>query len=123
VAGLLIVAGEPEGAFFPLAERPLVGGRDPAAEIQLLDPKVSRRHFRVRAKDGGHWLLELRATNRVYLNGARLAGETRLADGDEIRVGSTLLAYTASDLPEALDALRRRRRLEPKWTVAPTERE
>jgi hypothetical protein len=54
--------------------RPLAGGRDPAQEIQLVDPEVSRRHFLIRMEGDDHVITELKAANGVYVNGAKGQG-------------------------------------------------
>jgi pSer/pThr/pTyr-binding forkhead associated (FHA) protein len=82
----------------------LTGGRDPARDIQILDPKVSRRHFQVRKEDDGYLILELKSRNGVYVNGTKVA-EKRLKDGDTIQVGDTQLAYFDDDMPDRTDAL------------------
>ena len=46
------------GKHFRLANRTVAAGRDPAREIQILDAKVSRKHFLVRS-DGERRLLIL----------------------------------------------------------------
>lgn len=97
------------GKHFKLTRRPLAGGRDPAREIQIVDPGVSRRHFLVRYEDGGHVIVETRAKNGVYVNGTKVS-EHRLADGDRIQVGGTVLTYYLDDHDERTDAVSRPRR-------------
>ena len=44
MASLIITTGENAGDTFKLDRHPLVGGRETNRDIQILDPKVSRRH-------------------------------------------------------------------------------
>ncbi len=77
-------------------ERPLVLGRDAAADVRYDDHRVSRRHAVIRF-DGEHWRVEdLGSSNGTYLDGARIsthvvAGPARLrlgspTDGPELEV-------------------------------------
>jgi hypothetical protein len=63
-----------------------VDGPDANRDIQLLDPKVSRRQFAVQPRKGaegdGHEVVEQTAKNGVYLNGRRIAGKATLGGGD-----------------------------------------
>src|SRR5215208_4807703 len=100
---LIITTGRNTGVSFKLDRHPLVGGREANRDIQLMDPKVSRRHFIVRpAADGGvsgaggvggYVVVEQAATNGVYVNGKRIAGQAALVDGDRILVGETQLVF------------------------------
>jgi ABC-type multidrug transport system ATPase subunit len=68
-------------------ERPLVLGRDPAADVRYDDHRVSRRHAVVRF-DGERWRVEdLGSSNGTYLNGARVAVHVVLGPA-ELRLGS-----------------------------------
>jgi pSer/pThr/pTyr-binding forkhead associated (FHA) protein/S1-C subfamily serine protease len=66
-------------------------GRDPAATIGF-GPEakvVSGRHAELRHADDGWHIRDLQSRNGVFVNGRRVAGEARLAVGDEIRLGET----------------------------------
>jgi transposase len=60
-----------------------------------LIPSVSRRHARITAQDGAHWIEDLSSTNGTYRNGFQLApGErARLKAGDRILLGRCRLVY------------------------------
>ena len=88
----------------------LTFGRDPACEVVLDNPAVSRRHLRVRPAAAGEgespgggagWVAEdLGSRNRTTVNGADLAGPTRLADGDRVEFcDATLLFLTGPPAP------------------------
>jgi pSer/pThr/pTyr-binding forkhead associated (FHA) protein len=111
MACLIVEQGEQQGRYYGLSGRPLVGGRAPAAEIQVVDPKVSRRHFLVGPKEKAFTIRELRSTNGVWVNDERIAGDRVLEDGDRIRVGDTVLVFRAQDDPEQSDAVREFRRV------------
>ena len=102
MACLLIITGPQAGTYFQLAGRTLSVGRDPARDIQLRDPKVSRRHFLVR-KDGEQYVLsECRSKNGVHVNGERVSERT-LQNGDRITIGDTVLVFHMADEPDRGD--------------------
>ena len=71
-------------------EEDLLLGRHLSCDIVLGDLSVSRRHARLRFRDG-HWVLQdLESTNGTSVNGARV-GRCQLHPGDELRVGTVRL--------------------------------
>jgi pSer/pThr/pTyr-binding forkhead associated (FHA) protein len=79
-------------------EPPLVHvGRGPACEIALpWDTEVSRVHA-ILERAGGHWTLvdDGLSRNGSFVNGQRVRGRRRLADGDELAVGRTRLLFSS----------------------------
>ncbi|MFQ5411729.1 MAG: FHA domain-containing protein [Phycisphaerae bacterium] len=107
MASLKITSGEKAGSHYPLAKRPLTGGRDPARDIQILDPKVGRRHFQIRMRDADYVVVDFQSRNGVYVNGEKINVEQTLRDGDEILIGDTRLVFSISDDPDRTDALQK----------------
>jgi pSer/pThr/pTyr-binding forkhead associated (FHA) protein len=71
-------------------------GRGQACEIQLeWDGEVSRVHA-VLERAGDEWTLsdEGLSRNGSFVNGRRVRGRRRLSDGDEIKIGRTLLVFS-----------------------------
>jgi len=86
---LLLVVGEAHVGTHPFPDgATLVLGRDPACEISLVHPKISRRHV---AFHGGPSVEveDLGSTNGVFLGGRRLAAAERapLPAGEALQVG------------------------------------
>ena len=103
----MVLQGPDKGQRFRMAEdKPVLMGRASKA-VPLTDYTVSRRHAELRYA-GQDWVLEdLKSANGTYLNGKRLERPTRLKDGDQIRMGGTLLVWdatkgTASEMVDAL---------------------
>jgi EmrB/QacA subfamily drug resistance transporter len=89
-AAALVVADGPEaGTRFPVAGE-LSLGRD-EADITLDDPRVSRRHALVRPLDGALEVRDAGSANGTYVNGDLIREPRRLANGDLIRLGDTIL--------------------------------
>jgi DNA-binding NtrC family response regulator/pSer/pThr/pTyr-binding forkhead associated (FHA) protein len=86
---LLALFGPKQGLRIPLAGS-LTMGRGPAAELQLVDGKVSREHCRIEAGGARPMIVDLGSQNGTFVNGERIDRPTPLAEGDEIAVGDTL---------------------------------
>lgn len=80
---------------YPLAEGDNLLGRGEDALVPLPSGKVSRRHARIRVTPGEAVLEDLGSKNGTYIGDRRVEGPTTLADGDEIRLGSVVLAFRA----------------------------
>lgn len=65
----------------------LMVGRDPACDIVLDDPSVSRRHARVFLAEGGVYLEDLGSQNGTMVNGAAIHMPCQLRSGDELAAG------------------------------------
>jgi Nif-specific regulatory protein len=94
-ARLEAVAGPLEGRTFPLAENELSIGRDPSNQISLLDSLVSRRHCLVRKDAEGFLIEDLDSRNSTFVNNVPVK-QRRLANGDQIRVGKSVLVFQGS---------------------------
>jgi DNA-binding NtrC family response regulator len=84
-----------------LRERPLVLGRDSAADVVIRHPSLSRQHARLELRDGEVWITDLGSTNGSFVNDQRV-DEIVVHPGDQIRLGSlnaTLHALGASQGP------------------------
>jgi len=103
VAFLLYRDGEARQRIVELAAelRSLCIGRGPACEIALSwDAEVSRVHAMLE-RTGDHWTVadDGLSRNGSFVNGRRLRGRQRLADGDTIGVGRTLLVFAGGPEP------------------------
>jgi len=80
---------------------PLVGLRVPVAgdlvlgrgmvDVRIDDPQVSWRHASVTPLDGGLVITDLQSLGGTSVNGQRIDGPIRLANGDEIQLGETTM--------------------------------
>jgi hypothetical protein len=76
----------------------LVVGRDPACELVLLDPRVSRRHLAIEANDVAVRFRDLDSSNGTYVNERRL-GDGALRCGDVVVLGDSELVVEADEEP------------------------
>ncbi len=98
---LEIVEGFGAGTQAPV-DAVLEVGRDPNAGMALLDPQVSRKHFRLTAREGGAVLEDLGSTNGTFVNDRRVTATRALVTGDTVRVGTTVMALRS---PQELAAV------------------
>ena len=91
-ARLEALAGPLEGKTFSLTEDELSVGREPSNQIFLLDTLVSRRHCVVRRNGQGFLIKDLDSRNSTFVNNVPVK-ERLLADGDQIRIGKSILVF------------------------------
>jgi pSer/pThr/pTyr-binding forkhead associated (FHA) protein len=72
---------------------PVVLGRSKDADVQIVDPNVSRRHAEVRQEGSDYWLVDLDSTNGVEVRGKRVK-RLKLEDGTRFTLGSTEIAFS-----------------------------
>jgi hypothetical protein len=85
----------PDGRRVPLGERTVVLGRMADCDVVIADPRGSRRHAEIRPAGNGFVVADLNSMNGTLVNGTAIR-EHPLADGDEIRLGNTVLRFEAS---------------------------
>ena len=78
----------------------VVVGADPAADVPLSDPAVSRRHCTIVPTEAGFEVADLGSKNGTFLDGIRLTAAT-VPVGAILRVGTTLLQLMPDEV--ALD--------------------
>lgn len=96
MATLFVLQGRDKGRRYDLRAASLTLGRDSNNPIQVSDSEISRRHAEIRKDDEGYLLVDLASSNGTFVN-AQQVTEQRLANGDRIQVGRTLLLFTDAD--------------------------
>ena len=89
-----VINGPNKGASFRADEASFIIGRGRTNRIILFDNKVSARHAQLDCRGQKYVLRDLNSTNGTFLNG-RVVNEAFLKEGDEIRLGQTILRVTA----------------------------
>jgi phosphoserine phosphatase RsbU/P len=85
MATIHLLQGPSDNQFYELApQREVVLGRDPTCDVVFPDRRISRRHARIFAQDGGFWIEDLRSVNGVEVNGRKIATRVRLHHEDQV---------------------------------------
>lgn len=94
-AALEIMKGPESGRMLPLAAGNTTLGRVTGNSHVVVDATVSRQHAKVFLRDGRHWIADLNSSHGTFVNGAKVTLQT-LTNGDEVRLGTTVLRYHAA---------------------------
>jgi len=91
-AYLVVIYGEDLGRRIALGETAIEAGRSTACGIPVDQESVSRHHARIWWTGSGYKVKDLGSTNGTYVNDA-LITEKDLNDGDQIKIGRTILKF------------------------------
>ncbi len=102
---LTINSGPEAGKTVPLSGDRFVMGRDDHCDLVLNDAKASRNHAFLEVQPTGQVLLhDMGSTNGTFVNERRVDGPIALRGGEQIRIGDTVLGFTAADQQAATRA-------------------
>lgn len=107
MASIVVTSGKQEGEFLPLGRRISVIGRAENLPFQILDDMVSRKHLRIRFREGEdrYYAEDMDSRHGVYINERKITSETALVEGDQIMIGKTVLLFTDKDFNNRESAL------------------
>jgi predicted Zn finger-like uncharacterized protein len=98
---LAVIAGSQAGSVFPITKPRVYLGRGSAADVQIKDSEVSRRHAMLEVRGGGDVVLvDLGATNGTWVKGER-ADEAEIPNQGEFTLGSTTMMLIVTGGPPA----------------------
>ncbi len=86
------VSGAMQGKSAILQQGDTLVGRSTVCDVQIFDPKVSRKHFRIRYGNGAFYLQDQQSSRGTTINGQRVMAQ-KLNDGDRIVIGDTTLLF------------------------------
>jgi signal transduction histidine kinase len=95
VPRLIVIKGADEGKQFDLTAPVLGVGRDSTNPVRLHDTEISRRHAEFRQVEGGYQVVDVGSANGTYVNNQPVKA-AQLQSGDHVRIGQTVLVYSAS---------------------------
>lgn len=93
-----------DGAFIGVRDG-LVLGRVSACDVVVNDTKASRRHARLIIEAGVVEIEDMNSSNGTLLNG-KPVDRRLIRDGDEVRIGKTVIIYREGTLPGAKSTTR-----------------
>lgn len=107
MASIIVTSGEQKGEYLPLGRRINVIGRAEALPMQILDDMVSRKHLRIWYDENTkeHSAEDMNSKHGVIINNKKISEITTLREGDQIRIGQTILLYTEKDFDDRESAL------------------
>jgi putative ABC transport system ATP-binding protein len=100
MVSLLIRQNQQETRHIRLYKTETTIGRTSECDIQLPDPKISRKHARITLNDGTYYLEDLKSSNGVFLSGAKVH-RTQLRSGDKFTILDYQLEFIVDDKPDA----------------------
>src|SRR5262245_8209490 len=100
---LVAITGPLKGMTIPLAKPETIIGREPANEVAVNDPLVSRRHCAIRNRGDEVHVADLESLNGTFVNGVPTRQKV-LEHGDRIRVGASQFLFLAheDDSPQSM---------------------
>lgn len=91
---IIISQGERSGYFLEIGQKPISIGRSPTCDIFLEDLTVSHLHASIyRDEKGNCWLRDEQSRNGTCINNQQIS-KSILIEGDEMKVGQTILIFT-----------------------------
>ncbi len=87
------------GRRYELGKEEVSIGRADDCTICVNADQVSRRHALIQAVLGRYYIIDNRSTNGTFVNEQKVE-RAKLLDGDQIRVGKTVLKYTESPVEQ-----------------------
>ena len=96
---LVIISGDDMGRRFELGHTEVSIGRADNCTICVTTDQVSRKHAMVQGILGKYYIVDNRSTNGTFVNEQKVE-RAKLLDGDQIRVGKTVLKYTESHVEQ-----------------------
>jgi diguanylate cyclase (GGDEF)-like protein len=94
-ACLIIIRGSPQGHRFFITQESMTLGRDPSADISIIDQGISRKHARIYKEAGKVMLEDLGSQNGTLINNKKVekGAPVALAKEDMIKIGSSILKF------------------------------
>lgn len=95
-ACIIVIYGPELGKRLQLGTAPFEIGRSAKNDLFIDQESVSRHHARIVFDGRAYWLQDQKSTNGTFLNDASI-GEKELRDGDQVRVGRSILKFMTGE--------------------------
>jgi diguanylate cyclase (GGDEF)-like protein len=95
-AFVIVIYGPELGRRVQLGTAPFQIGRSARNDLALDQESISRHHARITFDGTEYWVQDLGSTNGTYVNDEPVR-EQRLADGDQIRIGRSILKFMTGE--------------------------
>ena len=95
-ACIVVIYGPELGRRVRLGAAPFEIGRSSTTDLFIDQESISRHHARISFDGSAYWVKDLESTNGTYVNDD-LIREHRLGDGDQVRVGRSILKFMTGE--------------------------
>ena len=99
-ACLVVIYGPELGKRAPLSQATFEIGRSSRSDLPIDQESISRHHARITFDAGRHMIEDLGSTNGTFVNDVNVK-RTPLKDGDQVKLGRSILKYMSGDNIEA----------------------
>ena len=95
---MVVIYGPELGRRIQLGTAPFQIGRSATNDLALDQESVSRHHAKITFDGSDYWVKDLKSTNGTFVNlSDEPITEARLSDGDQIRVGRSILKFMTGE--------------------------
>ena len=95
-ACIVVIYGPELGKRIQIGIAPFEVGRSSKNDLFLDEESISRHHARITFDGTQHWVADLDSTNGTFVNDVAIR-EQRLSDGDQVRVGRSILKFMTGE--------------------------
>jgi diguanylate cyclase (GGDEF)-like protein len=95
-ACIVVIYGTELGRRVQLGKAPFEIGRSSSNDLFIDQESISRHHARISFDGTSYWVADLGSTNGTYVND-ELVREQRLRDGDQVRIGRSILKFMTGE--------------------------
>jgi diguanylate cyclase (GGDEF)-like protein len=95
-ACIIVIYGPELGKRVRLGTAPFEIGRSSKNDLPLDQESISRHHARITFDGTQYWVQDLNSTNGTFVNDAAVK-EQRLRDGDQVRIGRSILKFMTGE--------------------------
>jgi two-component system cell cycle response regulator len=100
-ACLVVIYGPELGRRAQLGRAPFMVGRSAKSDLPIDQESVSRQHARISFSGERFTVEDMGSTNGTFVNDIQVSQVHALRDGDQIKIGSSILKFMAGDNIEA----------------------
>jgi diguanylate cyclase (GGDEF)-like protein len=95
-ACIIVIYGPELGKRMQLGGSSFEVGRGSKNDLCLDQESISRNHARITFDGADHWVADLKSTNGTFVNDVQIT-ERRLSDGDQVRIGRSILKFMTGE--------------------------
>ena len=124
MASIIVAEVRGHEKYYALGKRTLVIGRGEQVDVQIVDELISVKHLQIRLEGPGrsYHALDMKSKNGTRINSRAIDGDTRLEDGDVIRIGESTITFYDRDFSDKQDAFQHHKKAGERGRSTATRR-